>query len=101
MIPGPLQVEIPLAALAGLALGVAFWAALRPMLRSWLAGARRRAIAFLLVRVVLIVGLLGVAARHGAWPLLASFAGLLLARHLVLSWAAEDSCRAGRPSKPS
>jgi F1-F0 ATPase (N-ATPase) AtpR subunit len=79
-------VGLPLAtAVAGLAFGLVYFAALRRTVvlfaaqRSWIGP-----VALTVARIAAAVILLGIAARLGAAPLLAAFIGFLLARAVVL-----------------
>ncbi len=72
--------------------GVLYFAALRRAVASLaLRGAMLPAIAFTVARGAVAIAVLGVAAWLGAWPLLAAFAGFLVARWLAMR-------QIGRPS---
>jgi len=73
------------AALAGLALGLAYFASLRRAVAIFAAGGSWRAPAALTFgRLALAVVVLGAAAKLGPAALLAAFAGFLAARALML-----------------
>lgn len=73
-----------LALVAGFGSGLLFFRSLELNARLWLSGAKPWLPLLLHVgRLAALAGLLLLAVRFGALPLLASFAGLLLARHLV------------------
>jgi len=81
-------VVLILFALAGVALGVAYFYALDRNVRLYRRpGMRALAVAVHLARLLMLAGALIIIARVGALPLLLSFAGLLLGRWWVLSRA--------------
>jgi len=74
-------------AVAGLALGLAYFAALRrTAMLLGAGGSRLRPLLLTLARIVAAALAFFVAARLGAAPLLAAFLGFLTARELTLSW---------------
>lgn len=77
---------LALFALAGVALGIAYFYALDGNVRLYLRpGLRVLAVLVHIARLALLAGALFVIARVGALPLLVSFAGLLVGRWWVLS----------------
>lgn len=87
MIPHTLALSLaPTAAMAaaGLAFGLAYFAALRRTVLLLGSGGRLGPAALSLGRIAAAVIFLGLAARFGAVPLLAAFLGFLLARALAL-----------------
>ncbi len=70
---------------AGVAFGLAYFRLLRRSARLLAAGeGKRLSIAYAVGRLGAAVALFFVAARLGAWPLLAFFAGFLVAREIAL-----------------
>lgn len=74
-----------LMAVAGVALGLAYFASLKRSVASFVSGGRwPRSLAEMAARIGVAAAVLLVAAKLGAVPLLALFGGFLLARTLTL-----------------
>ena len=71
-------------ALAGLLVGLAYFAALHQTVRRFTGGGWLGPVLLTLGRIALIVALLVVAARLGALTLLAAFAGFVVARAIAV-----------------
>jgi len=73
-----------IAAISGLGFGTAFFAMMRRTAGLFAAGSRWTGFGLTVARIGAAIVGFGVAARFGALPLLAAFAGFLIARTLAL-----------------